>query len=339
MRRKLSIGIACTLLLLLFAGWVYPLPYYVSKPGMAKELEPIITVEEGYKEKGNFMLTTVRMGRANIYTYAGAKIKKYDEIYSLDEILGKNETEEEYTVRQLYLMESAKMNAIDVAYHKAGLPIKYQYNGIYVLDVFPGMPAEGKLQAGDRIFQVDGRTFTTSQQFMDYVSAKKVGDKLTFTFTRKKKTKQVSLKTARFKNGSHRVGIGISLVDDKKIIVHPKVRVKTGEIGGPSAGLMFALEIYNQLTKADLTRGYQVAGTGTIAPDGTVGPIGGIEQKIVAADKAGAEIFLAPNEHGAKNSNYRQALKAAKDIGTKMKVIPIDTFDDAVRYLEKLPNK
>lgn len=72
----------------------------------------------------------------------------------------------------------------------------------------------------------------------------------------------------------------------------PTVKVKTDEIGGPSAGLMFSLEIYNQLTSEDLTKGYQIAGTGTIDEKGAVGPIGGIEQKIVAADKAGAEIFL-----------------------------------------------
>ena len=80
----------------------------------------------------------------------------------------------------------------------------------------------------------------------------------------------------------------------------PKVTVKTDEIGGPSAGFMFSLEIYNQLTEEDLTKGYQIAGTGTIDADGTVGPIGGIEQKIVAADKAGAEFFFAPNEKGSK---------------------------------------
>ncbi|HJV30720.1 MAG TPA: S16 family serine protease, partial [Bacillales bacterium] len=114
---------------------------------------------------------------------------------------------------------------------------------------------------------------------------------------------------------------------------------KTDEIGGPSAGFMFSLEIYNQLTKEDLTKGYQIAGTGTIASDGKVGPIGGIEQKIIAADKAGAEIFFAPNEEGSKHSNYRDALKTAKDIGTKMKIVPIDTFDDAIKYLNTLHNK
>ena len=94
----------------------------------------------------------------------------------------------------------------------------------------------------------------------------------------------------------------------RTLIVHPKVTVHSDEIGGPSAGFMFSLEIYNQLTKEDLTKGYKIAGTGTISTDGTVGKIGGIEQKVVAADKAGAEIFFAPNENGEKNSNYQNAI-------------------------------
>jgi PDZ domain-containing protein len=102
---------------------------------------------------------------------------------------------------------------------------------------------------------------------------------------------------------------------------------------------MFSLEIYNQLTKGDLTSGYDIAGTGTMSDDGTVGPIGGIQQKIVAADKSGAEIFFAPNENGAAGSNYEDALIAAKDIDTDMKIVPVDNFEDAVAYLTKLNGK
>lgn len=339
MRKKLYIGSALIVAIFFIWGMFYSLPYYVSKPGMAKELGPIIMVEGGDKDKGNFMLTTVRMGRANIYSYLEAKIRNYEELYPLDMILNKKETEEEYNARQLHLMAGSKLNAIEVAYRKAGLPVNYKYKGIYVMQVIPGMPAEGKLSTGDRIFKVDGQQLPSSEKFIDYVSKKQAGDKVKLTYLRNKSTKTVTLELQPFKENPQKVGIGISLVDDKEIVVKPKVKVKTDEIGGPSAGFMFSLEIYNQLTEGDLTKGYQIAGTGTIDVDGTVGPIGGIEQKIVAADKAGAEYFLAPNEKGIKNSNYRDAVKTARDIKTKMKIVPIDTFDDAVRYLEKLKEK
>lgn len=339
MRNKISLGAFLVIAFILIGGMFYSLPYYVTKPGMAKELEPIIKVENGYREKGSFMLTTVRMGRANIYSYLEAKVKKYEEIYPVDEILGKKETEEEYNAQQLYFMAASKLNAIDVAYRKAGLPVHYKYKGIYVVSVVPGMPADGRLKAGDRIFKVDGHQFSNSEQFIDYVGKKKSGDQVSLTYLRNKKTNSQKITIQPFKGQPQKVGIGISLADDKEIVVDPKVTVKTDEIGGPSAGLMFSLEIYNQLTKEDITKGYHIAGTGTIDTDGTVGPIGGIEQKINAADKAGAEIFFAPNEKGAKDSNYRAAVKTAKDIGTKMKIVPVDSFDDAVRYLQKLPQK
>jgi Lon-like protease len=339
MRKKVYIGAVLIMLILLIGGMYYTLPYYVSKPGMAKELSPIIKVENGYKEQGDFMLTTVRMGKANIYSYLEAKLRKYEEIYPQHMILSKKETEEEYNVRQLHLMASSKLNAIEVAYRKAELPVQYDYKGIYVMGIMEGMPAAGKLEAGDRVYKVDDQHFPSSKEFIDYIGNKRKGDKVTLTYSRDDVEDSVTLALQPFKEDPNKVGIGISLVDDKEIVVDPKVNIKTDDIGGPSAGLMFSLEIYNQLTKEDLTKGYEIAGTGTIEPDGQVGPIGGIEQKIVAADKAGAEIFFAPNEKGAKNSNYRDAVKTRRDIDTKMKIVPIDTFDEAVIYLEKLPKK
>lgn len=319
----------------------YSLPYYVSKPGMAKELEPIIEVEGGNDGEGSFMLTTVRMGKANIYSYTIAKLSKYQKIYPIAEIRSDDETDEEYNVRQLHLMDTSKLAAIEVAYKKAGKPVEYEYAGVYVLNVVPEMPAEGKLKPGDRVFKVDNHQFTSSKEFLDYVGGKKAGDTIALTFERNDEIHDTELTIEPFKDSKNkgRIGVGIGLVDDKKIRVKPEVTVKTDEIGGPSAGFMFSLEIYNQLTDDDLTKGYKIAGTGTISPDGTIGRIGGIEQKIVAADKAGAEIFFAPNEKGRKDSNYLAAVETAKDIGTNMKIIPVEHFDDAVHYLEKLEEK
>jgi PDZ domain-containing protein len=325
-------------LFLLLASF-YSLPYYVTKPGMAKELDPIVDVENGYKGKGDFMLTTVRMGKANIYTYLLASLSKYQEIYPLDAVRDQEETDEEYNVRQLNLMSNSKLAAIEVAYREAGIPYKYHYKGVYVLNVVEGMPADGKLSPGDRIFKVDGTEFDSSAEFTEFVRKKKAGDSIALTYERENKVKTVTMKVRPFAENKNKIGVGIGLVDDKEIEVQPSVTVETDDIGGPSAGFMFSLEIYNQLTEEDLTRGYHIAGTGTMSPDGQIGRIGGIEQKIIAADKADADFFFAPNENGADNSNYKAAVKTAKDIGTGMKIIPVDTFEEAVAYLEKLKPK
>jgi Lon-like protease len=339
MRKKISFGFLILLAILMMGAVFYSLPFYVSKPGMAKELEPIIQVEDGTKAKGSYMLTTVRMGKANIYSYIEAKLFDYVEIYPEDAILRESETQEEYNARQLHLMAGSKLNAIEVAYRKAGFPVDFKYRGVYVVQVIPGMPAAGKLSAGDRVIKIDDQEFSSSESFISYVGKKKAGDQVILTIKRNKETKTVKINVQPFKEDPNKVGIGISLVDDKEIIVQPKVTVKTDEIGGPSAGLMFSLEIYDQLMEDDFTRGYKIAGTGTIDPDGNVGPIGGIDQKVVAADKAGAEIFFAPNEKGISESNYRVAVETAREIDSKMKIVPVDLIDDAINYLQKLPNK
>ncbi|MFJ8244091.1 SepM family pheromone-processing serine protease [Peribacillus asahii] len=325
--------------LLLLASAFYYLPYYVTKPGMAKELEPIIEVSGGDRAEGSFMLTTVRMGRANIYSYLLAKWSDYQEIYPEASVRGEDETDEEYNVRQLHLMDTSKNHAIKVAYDHAGEEFSYQYLGVFVLDVHEDMPAAEVLKAGDQIIQVDGLSFESSQQFIDYIATKKAGDTVDIVYKREETEKQAAITLQAFKDKPNQVGLGISLDDATRVITVPKVSIDSEQIGGPSAGLMFSLEIYNQLTKGDLTQGYQIAGTGTIDEEGKVGPIGGIQQKIVAADKSGADIFFAPNEEGAPHSNYQEALVAAKDINTKMKIIPVDHFTDALHYLETLEDK
>ncbi|MBA2874100.1 SepM family pheromone-processing serine protease [Thermaerobacillus caldiproteolyticus] len=312
------------------------LPYYVTMPGTAQALEPLVHVKNGDHDKGSFMLTTVRMGRANLFSYLLAHVRPYYELYPLEAIKQEGETDEEYTFRQLQLMEQSKEAAITVAYKKAKKPFSYQSRGVYVMGVLPNMPAQSFLKVGDRIKQIDGKRMETSEQMITYIRTKKKGDRVHVTFERDGKEKTVTLSLAPFPQSPKQIGLGVSLGDDYDIKTNPPVHIDSEKIGGPSAGLMFSLEIYNQLVNEDITKGHKIAGTGTINMDGEVGPIGGISQKIVAAHEAGAEIFFAPNEHGAKNSNYREALKTAKKIGTTMKIVPVDTFDDALRYLEKL---
>lgn len=316
----------------------YTLPYYVTRPGMAMELDTVIDVENGTDADGKFMLTTVRMGKANLITYSIAKMNKYYEIFTLDQIRYENEDDEEYRVRQSYLMESSQENALQVAFERANKHVEVKYNGIFVLGIIDGSPAENILKPGDRIISVDGNKFERSSDFTNYIQSKQEGDAVQLKIIRDgdELTKEITLKMIE---QIGKVGVGISLVEDKEVITEPDVSIDTEDIGGPSAGLMFSLEIYNQLVEEDITKGYLIAGTGTIDPEGKVGPIGGVEQKIVAAHKSGAEIFFAPNENGKKDSDYERAVLTAKDIKTDMVIVPVDTFDDALNYLKSLEEK
>ncbi|MCP3741743.1 SepM family pheromone-processing serine protease [Rossellomorea sp. BNER] len=330
--------------IIIVAASFYYLPYYVTKPGNAHALDPIVEVEGGYEDKGELMLTTVRMGRANIFTYAIAALREYEYIYPVEEIRSPHETDEEYNVRQLHLMKNSKHNAIQVAFEKANKPVSFDYKGVYVLNVYSNMPASKVLKAGDRITAIDGNQFQSSEEFIQYVSEKKEDDEVDITYIREQKEHTGKITLAKYPK-LDKVGLGIGLVDDRDIKTTPSVELKTDEIGGPSAGLMFSLEIYNQLVKEDITNGKEIAGTGTISEKGEVGRIGGIEQKVIAADHAGAELFFAPDDKITADmrkadptilSNYEAAKKAAEDIDTDMKIVPVQTFDDALKYLKGL---
>lgn len=329
--KVLVIGVVLAIL-----GTFIQLPYYVTKPGMATELDPIINVENGYEEKGEFMLTTIRMGQANIFSYVWAKYQKYHEILPINHVRRDNESDEEYTHRQLYYMEDSQESAISVAYKYANKPVTIKNHGIYIMGIVEGMPAEKELKAGDRIFAVDGKNVEEHTEFMKYVADKKENESIDISIDRNGEEKTVTVPLAPFPKNPDKIGIGIELITDIEVVTDPKIEIDTKKIGGPSAGLMFTIEIYNQLTEKDYTHGLRIAGTGTINIKGQVGPIGGIGQKIVAADSSDVDIFFAPNENGAADSDYQQALETAKDIKSDMKIVPVDTFEDALHFLENL---
>ncbi len=325
-------------LILLLISYFIPIPYYISKPGMARELEPIVKVSGGDDAEGSFMLTTIQMGKANIFTYTLANFLSYWNIYEEREIKAEDESDDEYEMRQMYLMEGSKEKAIISAFKEAKKEYETMYNGIYVYKVVKDMPAAGVLRPGDRITKVDGKKIESTLEFTDYILHQKEGAKVDLEVIRDEKSIHKSVKI-KMNNETGKLGIGIVLVDDIEVQTKQKVEIDSSEIGGPSAGLMFSLEIYNQLVEEDITKGYKIAGTGTIDEEGIVGAIGGIDQKVVAADKSGAAIFFAPNENGGKDSNYSVAIKTAEEIGTSMKIVPVDTMRDALSYLESLEEK
>ncbi len=328
---------------LLFINF-YQLPYYFTKPGDAEILNKIIKVEGGYQDTGTFMLTTVRMGQANIINYFLAKISDSSELIQQDLIRRSGETDEDYQHRQMMMMSSSQDNATFIAYTKAGKEANYTNYGVIVTGTIEKMPAAEQLQSGDLIVAVDKKKIKTVDQLLAPLEEKEKNQDVLLTIIRDGISKDVKLHMRSFPKeidpSGEKVGIGItSPITKRELTVKPKIAIDTKKIGGPSAGLMFSLEIYNQLVKEDITKGYAIAGTGTINEAGEVGRIGGIKQKVIAAEKAGADFFFAPNEFGASTSNYVEALAAAKAINTTMEIVPVNTFDDALSFLEKLDSK
>ena len=332
------------LILVTVLGLVIPLPYYIEAPGSAVQLSELIEVNNKVDDNpGSFMLTTVAIRKATPLTYFTKYLPFHDGVTE-KELFGMTASSEEYDNLQKYYMESSINAAIELAYKTANEPYKLTYKGIYVMSVLPESNFSGKLLVGDTVVALDGITFKSSIEFIDYVKNRAPGAKITVTYQRDGQTKTISAPLIEIQQ-TKMTGLGISLVDHTSIETDIPVSIDSDKIGGPSAGFMFALQIYTQLTHQNLRSGHEIAGTGTILSDGTIGRIGGINKKIVAASKEGATIFFAPDDsidptikknYPNLQSNYLEALKAAEKIDTKMKIVPVKKFQDAIDYLNQL---
>ncbi|CAG7623169.1 SepM family pheromone-processing serine protease [Paenibacillus allorhizosphaerae] len=343
-----------TAIAIIYLVYFLPLPLYIFKPGTAEVLAPMVHAKStDGADKGKFMLTTVRVADATVFGYLMSFVRPYEELRMKQELLRKGETESEYTQRQEVVMLSSQANAIQAAYNKLKIPYHIQKEGLVIQQVYPEFPAHKELRAGDYIVKVDDIEVTTLKELQNYLASKKAGDTVSVSYKRKGtiQTKEIGLGVLPNDGGKpvegqpQRVGLGIvpaELQSIKADSEDKQITIKAGDIGGPSAGLMFSLEIYNRLTSGDVSKGYSIAGTGEIDPKGNVGVIGGIQHKVVAADKAGAEIFFSPKDmeyQGQKIPNYSDAVKRAEELHTKMKIVPVGTIDDALNYLEKLSPK
>lgn len=309
-----------------------PMPYMINSPGTAEEIKPMISVEGGdQQEQGAFMLTTVSVSYANMMMLMLSYLNPHAEIVPKEP----DRDRQQYEVQQRYYMSNSQSNAIMAAYHKAGIKYQILPQYVFIVGLSKDVQTKGDFAAGDVIQKINGTEVKGFEQLTVALKGKKAGDVVDVGLERDGKLmqQQVELVPIPDKENKTRAGLGVSVGEVQDVVPNndkEEVKFINTRIGGPSAGLMFTLEIYNQLTPGDLSKGHRIAGTGTITSDGEVGSIGGVQFKIVAADREGAEIFFVPQE------NYAVAKAKADSIKTNMKLIPVKILDDALNYLDKL---
>lgn len=297
----------------------------------------LVNVSGAYPVHGDYRLVYIYLGQANIYQYLWANLdgNPYTTLVPENQVMIPNESDAAYNLRQKNYMTQAQQAASYVAYKAAGKKPELIQDGALVLDVMPGMPAAKVLKTGDLIIGAQGHQVASTAQLNTLIKNKKPGDQVQLRVKRGNKQQNLTVTIARFpKNlagNGKKQGIGVYQSDQMSVKVQPPVRFRITNIGGPSAGLMMTLDIYDQLTQKDLARGRNIAGTGTIEMDGSVGPIGGIAEKIVGANQSGVSVFFAP----VADNEYQTAVRTAKNIGSKMKIVPVRTFQDAVSYLSR----
>lgn len=231
----------------------------------------------------------------------------------------------EQQIGQQDMTESQKVAAA-VALGRLGYRVKATSGGVIVVLVEPHTPAAKVLKTSDLILKADGKTVTSVLGLRAILARHKPGDRVRIVFRRAGKNKSAVIRTVPDPQEPKTALIGISARDDLRVRLPLRVRIDAGGVGGPSAGLAFALDILQELGH-NVTHGRRVAATGELALDGTVLPIGGVKQKTLGVRKAGVDVFLVP-----AGDNAREARRYADGL----RIIPVKNFPQALRALATL---
>lgn len=309
---------------ILVAGAIFfPLPYYSQGPGPARDVLPRIAFEgkNRYEATGHLDLTTVRFDQLTPLTALIAWLDDTKTIVPADVVYPPDVPADVVRQRGISQMDQSKIAATAVALRAIDAYPTDHGAGALIEGVVEGCPADGVLFPGDIITAINGVKVSDAARAAKRFAAIGVRDPLRFTLDVDGQTQKETFTRAKCGPKDEPL-VGVSMIDAFPI----DVSFTSDDIGGPSAGLMWALGLYELLGPEDLTQGRTIAGTGEIGPDGTVYPIGGIEDKVVAAERAGASIFLAPVDNMPDLEGV--------DTGD-MQVIPVKSFDQAVAALRK----
>jgi Lon-like protease len=223
------------------------------------------------------------------------------------------------------MTQSQKVAAV-VALNHLGYKVKATTGGVTIVLVEQSAPAAKVLRTSDVIVAADGHKVASVATLRAVLAKHRPGDVVRITFVRHGKRMTVAIKTVADPQNPKRALVGVSARDNLTVKLPVKIKIDAGGVGGPSAGLAFALDIAQELGR-NVTHGHKIAATGEIALDGTVGPIGGVKQKTFGARAAGVDAFLVP-----AGENAREARRYADGL----RIIPVKNFPQALRALATL---
>jgi len=317
--------------LLVLAFWPVKLPYFAMSPGPVEAVADLVAVSdaETFESDGEFYLLTVGLREVNAFEWFEAEfLDDRVDLIARDVIRPPGVTQEQVTRSNLEAMDESIDTAIFVALGRLGFEVGFLGEGVEVLQVVEDTPADGVLEVGDQFTTVSGLAVQTSDQAAQAIRAFGIGDTVVLGGTRGGEPFEAEITLIAHPDieGAPMVGVvfdTINLTMDLPV----DVTVDSRNIGGPSAGMTYALTLIDLLTPNDLTKGHVIAGTGTIRFDESIGAIGGVRQKVFAARAVGADTVFVPA------ANYDDALTAA---GDGIEIVPVEVLQDALDHLAGL---
>jgi Lon-like protease len=314
--------------------WPVKVPYFAMSPGPVESVTDLISIPEAevYAIDGASYLLTVGLREVNPFEWLEARFFDHRvDLIERDAIRPPGVTREQITRTNLQAMNESIDTAIFVALARLGYDVGFSGTGVEVIHVVEDTPADGLLQLGDRITVIAGVEIHTEEDAANTIRSFGVGDTITLVGNRGDDALEVDVTLAPHSQieGAAMVGVVLSTLDLEMVLPFD-VNIDSRNIGGPSAGMMYAITLIDLLTEEDLLKGYRVAGTGTIRFDETIGPIGGVRQKVYAARALGIDIVFVPED------NYEDALTAQ---GDGIVIVPVATLQDALDHLDALVPK
>jgi PDZ domain-containing protein len=330
-KRRLTPGRILALGLVLLAAalalLVIPSSQYVFLPDPAHPVAPLVTVPGGKDPtRGGVYFVDVVVRKATLLERLFGGLHDGADLYPAKAVNPPGVGEQQRRRIDLQDMHRSQEIAAAVALRAAGKKVVLRPVGARVAFVEDGKPAVGKLEPDDVIVAVNGARVRGPKDVFTRMRKTAVGDSVHFTVRRGKQSLVIPIKTVAADSGPRRPVVGVFLEPALDIHLPFNVRIDAGNVGGPSAGLAFALEVMEELGR-DVVHGHRVAATGEIFPDGTVGPIGGIKQKTIGARQAHVDAFLVP-----AGDNARDAKKHAAGL----RILPVENFSQALRALATL---
>jgi len=312
--------------------WLWPSNEFLLLPDKARPVAPLVQVRGGKDPTGpgQIYFDAIIIRRAKLFEKLFPWIHRDATLVPEESVNPPGVNDTERLKEDLRAMSLSQDTAAAVALKHLGYNVVLRPTGARVTDVLPGSPAaKAGLEPTDVIVAVDGRPVRTTPDLRRSISRHKPGEIVRLSVRAPKGLEELRSRTVADPHNRKRPVIGV-LVDQASQVKLPfPVKIDAGSIGGPSAGLAFALDIVEELNH-DITRGHKVAATGEINADGSVSPIGGMKQKIFGARKAGVDVFLVP-----AGDNAQVARKYQGDV----RVIPVESFQQALRALATLPEK
>lgn len=305
----------------------WPVNYYIVIGGGISDISDRVVVENGDSSNGSFNLSYVSELKGTTLSYLLSYVMPHWKRVSMDDY--KYTTDEDYQdieFRSELDLLSSNSNAIYYAYQLADKPCEVVKTDVYVIVKFPEY--DNPLEVGDKLLKVNGVFCTNLVEFQEAIQ-KVEGNSVRVTVLRDGKEMELTSKLYEEENRKV-LGVGLQSVTTYDVDPEVEFQFEKNE-SGPSAGLITTLSIYDQLTKGDLTKGKLIAGTGTIEADGSIGPIGEVEYKLLGAVDGGAQVFLVP-----AGENYQDCKKMKKEENLDIKLISVKNIDDAIKKLKDL---